>query len=145
VRHEVLPSIRKAGHYATGPQEVSDEQGPPHQDNGSISGHTVILPEHGRYTVTVKPSGILVHRGNFDQMLSQDDELTARLLCYKLKSIEALWLKLRLRQAVDMVSLPNLEQLEEAVVEGAKLASHYLRCSENRKHETAPPSSTLAH
>ena len=145
VTNVVLPSIRKTGHYEARMRKNASGEEDLAQNKGAGAGHEVVFPDYGRYTVTVKPSGILVHRGDFDQMISQDDELTARLLCYQLKSIEALWLKLRLRQAIDLISLPNLEQLEQAVEEGAKLASHYLRCCELRKDQVAAPSSMSSH
>ena len=145
VRHDVLPEIVRTGRYETKPQDKNSYPESLPQDDGNGGGYRIVLPDYGRYTITVKPGGIFIHRGDFDTMLAQDDELTAQLLCYNLKSVETLWLKLRLRQAIDLLSLPNLEQLELAIVKGGKLASHYLRCSEMRKDQAAPASSTSAH
>ena len=72
---EVLPSIRKTGHYQPG--------------SGRADAIQVTLPQPGRFVVTALPDGNLhLHQTAYEALLDDLESGDCQMLAYALKMIE---------------------------------------------------------
>jgi len=116
VTDEVLPSIRKTGHYQQG--------------SGPADAIQVTLPQPGRYVVTALPDGNLhLHQTAYEALLDDLESGDCQMLTYALKMIEGYWHEMQQMRAIAHGPESGLafQRLEKAILEGGGLASRFLR------------------
>ena len=85
----------------------------------------------GRTIVTVLPNGKRhIHRPEYDAMLGEIFATDCRVLSYALKTTEGFWNKTQQMRSVDrdLTGGFKIAKLEGAILDGGRLAAHYLRC-----------------
>lgn len=119
----VLPSVRKLYELGRDPDRAAgsdvDEE------------LYLALSTPGRTIVTVLPDGKRhIHRTEYDAMLGEILATDCRLLSYALKTTEGFWHKAQQMRSVDrdLTGGFAIAKLESAILEGGRLAAHYLRC-----------------
>jgi hypothetical protein len=131
VTGEVLPSIRQTGRYEAASGVESGQL-------GGARGINVALPRLGRYVVTAMPGGKLhVHQIEFGTIFPEMTALDCQIMACALTTTAAFWHKVQQLRSigVDPSGGFALEKLEQAILEGANLARHYLRNYEQRAAE----------
>ena len=121
VTGEVLPAIRTAGRYEMG----RGGDGQP----GRETGIHVALPGRGRYVVMVHSDGTLhVRRTEFDAMIAEAAAIDCEIMACALKTTAGYWHKVQQLRSLGMERDGGFAatKLEQAIVEGADLAWHYL-------------------
>lgn len=116
VTDEVLPSIRKTGHYQPG--------------SGRADAIQVTLPQPGRYVITALPDGNLhLHQTAYEALLDDLEAGDCQMLAYALKMIEGYWHEMQQMRAIAHGPESDLafQRLETSILEGGGLASRFLR------------------
>ena len=116
VTDEVLPSIRKTGGYRSA--------------QGQTGAVQVMLPQPGRYVVTVLPDGNLhLHQTAYEALLGDLESGDCQMLAYALKVIEGYWHEMQQMRSIGHAPESELafQRLEKAILESGSLASRFLR------------------
>ncbi len=121
VTGEVIPSIRKTGHYTLPGGAAEAAPGDPKTAR-------VMLPDYGRYVITHRPGGIFLHQTGFDEGLPEVTATDCQILSHTLLLIDGYWQRLQYMRAsaVDFQKGYSFAQLEKAILEGARLGKHCL-------------------
>ncbi|MEK8121590.1 Bro-N domain-containing protein [Methylocystis sp. IM4] len=122
--HDVVPSIYKTGRYDAGRREE--------QPRVSVDGDELRIAHTGpgRYFLTIQPDQPPhIYEVPFESVVDDDHHLNVEILGLGLKNIEAFWQKYQ--QLLSVGNDPNegfvQRKLEEAILHGAGLATHFLK------------------
>ena len=124
VTGEVLPSIRKTGHYVGAFGGVGATR---KADDGRVS---IELPREGRFVITFRADGTPhVHDTDYyDATCQQLNATDCRILCHSLHLIEGFWHRFQQVQSVGVDPTDGfaIGKLEETIVLGGRIARQYL-------------------
>jgi prophage antirepressor-like protein len=136
VTHEVIPAIRRTGHYdATDGMGATSQALPPSDDAGlqeyQTLDHEVTLTftEPGRYSVTIAPDGRYhSFRSDFGAIVQEHDRVTIAILCHQIQTISLLWHQMQLLQSVqiDPAQGHQRRQLVRAIWDAGQMSKHHL-------------------